>query len=649
MPEYLTPGTYTEEKSGARPIEGVGTAVAAFIGFAPAGEINQLKQITSWEQYVKTFGKEEPGGINPHLPGAFLSYAVAGFFENGGGRCYVIRVAAPTAVQTQAISGQLLAGSKQPLLTFTALQTPAEDIEVTIHGVKSPSGGSFKPGRYTIKITPIDGQGNRVGGPYEVLDFVTALQDTAQLQEFNTKNGMVKLVVDPGLDALAPEQCVPQVRDWTISQGVPSTGLRQIRILNNFADNSKRVPLFTVDAPPDPNAPALKIEVKEAVAPQVVPVGEQRFTLQVKMGELIEQIRDVSLGRRNNVEEAVARQSVLVQVKLVEGVMPTEKIEDGWQVILSAPKLSDLQIEPAHITGENDGRAGLAGLKLAEDVTIICCPDLMAAFEAGIIDEYGVKRVQAAMIAHCESPFRRDRIAILDTPLRLSPQVAPMDPQEAKAWRMDVANFGSPFAAMYYPWVKVMGPGKKLIAVPPCGHIAGIWARNDRDRGVHKAPANEELRGIVGLAVPVSFEEQGPLNKEGINCLRSFPGKGVRVWGARTMSSDPQWTYINVRRLFNYIEKSIERSTQWVVFEPNDYDLWARVKRDISAFLTSRWRAGMLFGRNPEEAFFVICDERNNPAEERAQGRLFVDIGLAPSKPAEFVVFRYSQFTDGGE
>jgi hypothetical protein len=561
MPEYLVPGTYTEEKAGPRPIEGVGTAVAAFIGFAPAGPANEPRLITNCSQLVVA--------------------------------------------------------------------------------VKAPSGGSFKPGRYSLKITPLDANGKLAGNPYEASNFFE------HIDAVNAKNGYVTIEVHADFAGLPPEERIPRIHTYPIAAGVPGTGVRQINIVNV----ARKAVLFTVTAPADPNAPALKIEVKEEAPPQTIQAAEDRFSLEVKMagGDVIEHIRDVSLGKRGNVEEAVARQSRLVRVKIADGAAPTEKLKEGQQIVLPAPKIDDLKVETAHITGENDGRAGIAGLRLADDVTMVCCPDLMAAFDARMIDEDGVKRVQDAMIAHCENDYRRDRIAILDMPLSAVPQGAPMGPQEAKEWRMQVANFGSPFAALYYPWVTVLGPGDKKIAVPPCGHIAGIWARNDRERGVHKAPANEEIRGIVGVAVPLSAEDQAGLNPEGVNCLRSFPGRGVRVWGARTMSSDPQWKYINVRRLFNYIEKSIERSMQWVVFEPNDYDLWARVKRDISAFLTSTWRQGMLFGANPQDAFFVVCDARNNPAEERDQGRLFVDIGLAPSKPAEFVVFRYTQKTEGGE
>jgi hypothetical protein len=178
--------------------------------------------------------------------------------------------------------------------------------------------------------------------------------------------------------------------------------------------------------------------------------------------------------------------------------------------------------------------------------------------------------------------------------------------------------------------------------------MAGIWARSDTERGVHKAPANEVVRGAIGLALDVTKSEQDSLNPNGVNCIRAFPGRGIRVWGARTLSSDPSWRYINVRRLFNFVEESIQVGTQWVVFEPNDLDLWQRVKRTISAFLTRVWRDGALFGATPGEAFYVKCDAENNPPETRDVGQLIVEIGLAPVKPAEFVIFRISQYSGGG-
>jgi len=177
--------------------------------------------------------------------------------------------------------------------------------------------------------------------------------------------------------------------------------------------------------------------------------------------------------------------------------------------------------------------------------------------------------------------------------------------------------------------------------------MAGIWARSDNTRGVHKAPANEGVRGATGLAHNCTKGEQDTLNPNGVNCIRAFPGMGIKVWGARTLSTNPAWRYLNVRRLFNFIEKSIERGTQWVVFEPNDPFLWGRVSRDVTAFLTTVWGSGALFGISPGEAFFVKCDAETNPPESRDLGRLIIEIGIAPVKPAEFVIFRISQWAAG--
>jgi phage tail sheath protein FI len=216
---------------------------------------------------------------------------------------------------------------------------------------------------------------------------------------------------------------------------------------------------------------------------------------------------------------------------------------------------------------------------------------------------------------------------------------------------MKEAGYDSKYAALYYPWIKVANPlgNGAGVFVPPSGHIAGIWARTDGERGVHKAPANEVVRGALEPQFKVSKAEQDTLNPDGINCIRAFPGRGVRVWGARTLSSDASWRYVNVRRLFNFVEKSIERGTQWVVFEPNDEDLWRRIRRDVTAFLTRVWRDGALFGSVPEEAFYVKCDRELNPPEVRDAGQVVVEVGLAPVKPAEFVIFRISQFSGVAE
>jgi phage tail sheath protein FI len=183
--------------------------------------------------------------------------------------------------------------------------------------------------------------------------------------------------------------------------------------------------------------------------------------------------------------------------------------------------------------------------------------------------------------------------------------------------------------------------------LPPSGYVAGAWCRTDATRGVHKAPANEVVMGANGLGFQVTQAEQGELNRLGINCIRSFPARGIRIWGARTLSSDPEWRYINVRRLFNYVSESIMAGTQWSVFEPNDQTLWTALRISAQNFLMRTWREGALFGATPAQAFYVKCDSETNPPEVIEAGQVVCEIGIAPVKPAEFVVFRLSQFTGG--
>jgi phage tail sheath protein FI len=201
------------------------------------------------------------------------------------------------------------------------------------------------------------------------------------------------------------------------------------------------------------------------------------------------------------------------------------------------------------------------------------------------------------------------------------------------------------YGAFYFPWIQVYDPAKNdNVFIPPSGHMAGIYARTDTVRGVHKAPANEIVRGALGLRYQITKGEQDILNPKGINCIRYFKDRGIRVWGARTISSDPSWRYLNVRRLFIMVEESIKIGTQWVVFEPNDQNLWKRVTRDVTAFMLRIYKSGALFGSTPEEAFYVKCDEETNPPEQVDAGQLVVEIGMAPVKPAEFVIFRISQW-----
>jgi phage tail sheath protein FI len=284
--------------------------------------------------------------------------------------------------------------------------------------------------------------------------------------------------------------------------------------------------------------------------------------------------------------------------------------------------LADYKREDTDFPGK---RRGLTALNAVDEVAILYAPNANK-----------INGLPAALIGACHK--LKDRFAIIDS-IRGESNKDKLKPRDENE---------SMYAAYYYPWIKVYDPLTKLYKpVPPGGHVAGIYARSDIERGVHKAPANEVVRGVKELEFQVTKGEQDILNPRGVNCIRFFPGRGIRVWGARTLSSNTLWKYINVRRLFIFIEESIEEGTQWVVFEPNDQKLWARVKQTITQFLTGVWRSGALMGTTAEEAFFVKCDRSTMTQDDIDNGRLICIIGIAPVKPAEFVIFRIAQWQGG--
>ncbi len=507
MPTYLTPGVYVEEvQSGARPIEGVGTAVAAFVGYAQTGPFHEPTLVTNWDQYTQRFGG--------FTEGTYLAHAVYGYFSNGGGAAYVVRVG-------------------------------------------GAAGGSSAPAA---------GEG-RAAEPVALGGFL-------------------------------------------------------VRAL--------------------PGASGVSVEIADADGENP---PEDRFKLLVRRGEEVVETYDVST--RKNVKGYVvtqARASKLVEVTEQRDAAhsrpanQTVPLPDAAAAPAGPGGGEVSRTDPAEYVGDSAARTGFAGLEAIDEITMVAVPDLMAAHQRGDIDAEGVRTVQLAVISHCEQ--MGDRVAVLDTPPGLTAQ-------QVRTWRNDEAGYDSRYATLYYPWVRVFDPAAgRNTTVPPSGHIAGVWARSDAERGVHKAPANEVVRGAVDLEIRLTKGEQDLLNPIGVNCVRAFPGRGIRVWGARTLSSDPAWRYLNVRRVFNYLEESILLGTQWVVFEPNDDRLWSSIRRNVTAFLTEEWRRGALFGRTAEEAFYVRCDRDNNPQESIDQGRVVCEIGVSPVKPAEFVVFRLAQFSD---
>ncbi|WP_284991276.1 phage tail sheath subtilisin-like domain-containing protein [Arthrobacter sp. efr-133-TYG-120] len=319
------------------------------------------------------------------------------------------------------------------------------------------------------------------------------------------------------------------------------------------------------------------------------------------------------------------------------------------------------------LTGTAAKPSGVTLFEAIDDISMVAAPG------------YSDAEAYAALQAHVEHPLRQDRMAIMDTPEKVddvgaltraatsgvpdAPKSSDGDSDDGKS--DDKADntktaratgedaIGAPqspggYTALYFPWIVMTDPvsGKK-VTQPPSGHVAGVWARVDATRGVHKAPANEPIQGALDLVRRVSRGEQEVLNPAGVNCIRYFPGEGIRIWGARTKAPEAsEYRYVNVRRLTNMIKESVADGTRWVVFEPNDHTLWKSIRRDIGAFLTNVWRDGALLGTTPQQAFFVKCDEETNPPEVRDAGQVVTLIGIAPVKPAEFVIFKLMQSAD---
>ena len=375
-------------------------------------------------------------------------------------------------------------------------------------------------------------------------------------------------------------------------------------------------------------------------------------TLTARLGETVEVYDDLSLkpDAANSIFVRTAK-SDLIRVSPVETkparVSKEEKegakeapakdspvpfIQCGGQgdeLVLALSGGSDgsvRNVAASAFTGKDDGpgkRTGLQAFLENSIVSILAIPGIT------------VPEVQAALIGFCEG--RKSCFAILDIPMDLKKT------NDVAAFR---DMYDSTYAAMYHPWLEMYDAlAKRSAYFPPSGAMAGIYARTDAERGVHKAPANEVVRGCTGLSCAYNEGEQDILNPIGVNLIRAFTGRGIRVWGARTISSSGLWKYVNVRRLFIYVEESIKANTNWVVFEPNSAALWSRVTRTIETFLATCWRDGALAGSSPSEAFYVECGPTTMTQDDIDNGRLICQIGIAPVKPAEFVIFRITQKT----
>lgn len=585
MAEYLSPGVYVEEyDSGATPMQGVSTSTAGFVGLAERGPvIGQPQLVTSFADYKRMYG----GYLSQAAYGSnrFLPYAVEQFFANGGARAYIMR----------AVPGDAKAGSRTTgVLKLTAANPGAwaEDLRVVVTPASKAKTQVLAVNGADLTLKNADGF--NPGDVVELFDGKTAAHAT------------VKSVLDK---------------------------------------------VVTLDAP-------CTLDVADTKVGTAKYIKTCEITITARLGETVETFENLSLkpDALNNVCVKTAKSDLIcVEVtaaKAPAAPAPKEKDKDGKEIPAPAPKAASivpyelcggsgsemvltlqggsngsvLTVTPDAFLGKDDGpgkRTGLQAFQENGNVSIMAIPGVTAP------------EVQASLIAFCEN--KKSCFAILDVPMELKKT-------------NDVANFrdmyDSTYAAMYHPWLEMYDAGAKRSAYfPPSGAMAGIYARTDIERGVHKAPANEVVRGCTGLSCAYNEGEQDILNPIGVNLIRSFTGRGIRVWGARTISSNGLWKYLNVRRLFIYVEESIKANTNWVVFEPNSTTLWNRVTRTIETFLATCWRDGALAGSTPSEAFFVECGPTTMTQDDIDNGRLICQIGIAPVKPAEFVIFRITQKT----
>lgn len=672
MPEVLSPGVYIQEFAiGATPIQGASTSTAGFIGMAEKGPTTGLPIFVSGiNDFARHFGDFLPKSYGQYR---YLAYAVNSFFTNGGSGCYVMRVAPSDAriAKNEGIS----AGIALPL----ARNATAGDTILYLTSLR----GIDTTAKITLTEYREDGTADHHEGPLTIASYDSA-KNTVTLsaaisKSYSEKSTLVSVPDLPGtLTSAAKTLSVSAINKgvWgnsIIVQVNPSTLMRtQIIELIGTATTTKQykvkspnglyvgaiVEFDTGTTKQYTRITALQENLvtffdhltgdNAVVDTQTVPtktISTCEFSLTIMYKDQLETFTNLSMNpdaanyftKINGISTIVTVSSPYTSAANFTRTDPFDmpantgviqkvygiQLSDGFDGTVGGMTAADYK-------GVDNGpckRTGIEAFVDIDDVSIMAIP--------GVVDH----AANLALIAHCEN--KKDRFAIIDIDQSKS-QVT-----EVKAER-DV--YSSSYAALYHPWIQAIDPLYKTNScMPPSGAIAGIYARSDKNIGVHKAPANEVVFDATDLVFRFSTAEQDKLNPVGVNLIRAFPGRGIRVWGARTLTGDPLWTYVNVRRLFIYLEKSIQNSTQWVVFEPNDIPLWARVKQTIVQFLTDQWRAGMLAGATADQAFFVRCDRTTMSQGDIDNGRLICTIGVAPVKPAEFVIFRIAQWTLGAK
>lgn len=582
-------------------MQGVSTSTAGFIGLAERGPvIGQPQLVTSFADYTRMYG----GFLSKAGYGdaRYLPYAVEQFFVNGGSRAYIMRAVPGDAKAAELTTGVLHIAAASP-------GAWAEKMRVSVNPTSKAKTQVYKVEGADLTLKNADGF--NPGDVVEMFDGRTKAYAT------------IKGVLDKTITLDAP--CTLAVADTKVGteKYIRTCEITITARMDDMVETYENLSL----KPDALNFAPVRIAKSDLIRVDIVaakPAGAAPAATPAPAGNGNDKEKD-----KKDDKPAPAPAPMAAMGKTT-GITPYEQCGGtGDGMVLTLPGGSDgsvLRVTADAYMGKDDGpgkRTGLQAFLENNLVSIMAIPGVTAP------------EVQAALIAFCEN--RKSCFAILDVP---------MDMKKTN----DVATFrdmyDSTYAAMYHPWLQMFDAGaKRTDFFPPSGAMAGIYARSDNSRGVHKAPANEVVRGCTGLSCNYNTGEQDILNPIGVNLIRALPGQGIRVWGARTISSNGLWKYLNVRRLFIYIEESIKNNTGWVVFEPNSEVLWGRVTRTIQAFLATCWRDGALAGTSPDQAFFVECGPTTMTQDDIDNGRLICQIGIAPVKPAEFVIFRITQKT----
>ncbi|PLX60260.1 MAG: phage tail protein [Sedimenticola selenatireducens] len=654
MPEYLSPGVYVEEiQSGPRPIQGVGTSTAGFVGQTERGPMTP-RLVTSWGDYSRWFGDV----IDP--PVSFLPFSLRGFFENGGLRAFVARVtgAGPVTsasnLATQDAAGNPIANN---VLRIRAIGPGAwgNNIMIWVRNATQADINTLPP-RDWFRITVLY---YRDGIPVPFIDPTnpanlahpqrrepTVLEDFDNLTAVAGRSNYV-------LNVINNNSYLIEADFFDTNTNLPGIAARPSNV--GGASSSATVDLATADANTSLRVQAVGPGTWANTLTVDVAIGTNANTFQITVNdganavENYDNIPDADPGQAISLVNGTSARIRLswAQVNPPNATVPSRPNDVAAAALAGGANTGMLNgtngaaISPNDYAGSAavppNQRTGLAAIEIIDEVALLIAPDEV---NGSIVNNF---QITSELVNQCER--LRDRFAVLSIPANQGNVQNILKPRDTS------------YAAAYYPWVRVFDSRTQdTRLVPPAGHVAGIFARSDQQRGVHKAPANEVIRDIVNRDLsptirPLEFHlgrgEHDILNPRGINVIRDFrsDGRGIRVYGARTLSSDPLWTYVNVRRLFLYVEESIDEGTQWVVFEPNDYATWARVRQVVSNFLTLVWRSGALFGARAEDAFFVRCGPDTMTPADIDTGRLICEVGIAPVKPAEFVIFRIQQKT----